>query len=49
MIQSILYLIFLNVLAGVPIAKVKKGAGKRVLIALLVLTDVFYLCNLPQR
>jgi hypothetical protein len=49
MIQSILYLVFLNVLAGVPIARVKMGAGKVVLITLLLLTDLFYLCNLPHR
>ncbi len=49
MIQSILYLVFLNVLAGVPISKVKMGKGKVALIALLLLTNLFYLCNLPQR
>ncbi len=48
MIQSVLLLVLLNVLALVSIAKAKPGVGKILLISFLVLTDLFYLCNLPK-
>ena len=48
MIQSLLLLVFLNVLALVSMVKMKPGLGKILLIFFLVLTDLFYLYHLPR-
>jgi len=49
MLQSILLLVLLNVLAWISTGKVKMGEGKMALVVLLLLTDIFYLCHLPQK